>query len=811
MKISFIPIDYDYFDMDGKTYIKIYGRDGKGKSCCLIDETTDFFYILSKNPNKLIKEINGIKEIEKSEIITKNFLEKEVKAIKIFCEHNKMSDIKEKIHAYDKDFESKERDINVVTRYILEKKLKPLFWYDLDVEFITKNDFGGIIDVLDVDFVFKLNKVYSSNEEKEEFSPKVLAFDIETNDLEIGKGEILMISLVSNDFKKVLTWKHKSKKDFVEYCKNEEEMLEKFEEYIKKINPDIITGYFSDGFDLPYIRARAEKLKINLKLARDNSKILFTRGNETSSKIKGRVHIDLLRFIETYYSQYLQSETLSLNEVSSELLGEKKLDFGKRHETDTEDLKKQDWEDYFDYNLQDSLLAYKLFQKSWPDLKEFTRIVHEPLYNMNRYGMAQIVESYIIHHLHRFNEIIERRPIHEEIEKRRARGKYEGAFVLQPVPGLYEDLAFFDFTSYWPSIIVTFNLSKSTLLNKKEKDSLEVDVGDKKFYFLKKSGFFSKMLSDIIEKRKLYKQEYNKDKTPIKKARSNAFKLLANASYGYQGFFGARYYCPEASASATAISRDFTKKTIDKINKDGFQVIYSDTDSIAFSLNKKNKKETLELLEKINKDLPGIMEIDLEDFYKRGIWVTKRTGEFGAKKKYALIDYDGKIKIRGFETVRRDWCDLAREVQNNILKMILNEGNEKNSFKYVKEIIKKLKNRKIDKEELLIKTQLKKPISEYKSENPHVTIAKKMKEQGMPVDVGMLILYYVAENKEKKKQLVRERAKLPDEKGEYDIEYYTNHQILPAVENIFEVFNIDIKEIFKETIDGKKQKKLGEY
>ena len=49
------------------------------------------------------------------------------------------------------------------------------------------------------------------------------------------------------------------------------------------------------------------------------------------------------------------------------------------------------------------------------------------------------------------------------------------------------------------------------------------------------------------------------------------------------------------------------------------------------------------------------MELELEDFYKRGIWVTKRSGELGAKKKYALIDYKEKLKIRGFETVRRDW------------------------------------------------------------------------------------------------------------------------------------------------------------
>ena len=808
MKISFIPIDYDYFDIDNKTYMKIYGRNEEGKSCCLIDETINFFYILSENPEELIEKIKNIKGIEKVELVNKNFLEKPVKAIKIFCKHNEMSDIKEKIHKYEKNFESKERDIGVVTRYILEKRLKPLFWYDLEVENITREEMKGISDSLDVDFVFKINKIYHKElESNKEFIPKIMAFDIETDDFEIGKGEILMISLVSDNIKKVLTWKHKSKKDFVEYCKNEKEMLEKFQEYIKKIDPDIITGYFSDGFDMPYIRARADKLKLNLNLGRDNSKILFTKGIETSARIKGYTHIDLLRFIETYYSQYLQSETLSLNEVASELLGEKKLDFEK--ETAQENLKKQDWEDYFDYNLQDSLLTFRLFQKIWHDLKEFTRIIHEPLYNINRFGMAQVVENYIIHHLYKFDEIAERKPIHEEIEKRRLRKKYEGAFVLQPIPGLYENLAFFDFTSSYASIIVSFNLSKSTLLEKKEKDSYEVEVEGKKLYFSKKKGFMPKLLEDIIELRKKYKHELKLKPDNIKKARSNAFKLLANAFYGYNGFFGARYYCIEAAASAAAIARKYMKEMIEKTNKEKFSVIYADTDGFAFSLNEHNKKETLQFLEKLNKELPGIMELELEDFYKRGIWVTKRTGELGAKKKYALINYEGKIKIRGFETVRRDWCNLARDVQNKVLKMILEEGNEENSLKYIKRIIKQLKAREIDKRELLIKTQLKKPLSEYKAQSPHVTIAKKMKELGYPIDVGMLIFYYVAEDK--KGKLVRDRAKLPEERGEYDIEYYVNHQILPAVENIFEVFNIDIKEIFKESIEGKKQKKLGEF
>ena len=170
-----------------------------------------------------------------------------------------------------------------------------------------------------------------------------------------------------------------------------------------------------------------------------------------------------------------------------------------------------------------------------------------------------------------------------------------------------------------------------------------------------------------------------------------------------------------------------------------------------------------------------------------------------------MLDEEGKMKIRGFETVRRDWCALARKVQNKILNLILKEGNEKKSLEYVKEIVKKLKSREVDKSELIIKTQLKKPISEYKSISPHVVAARKMHKANIPVSEGNLIEYYIAETEEKKK-LVRDKVKLPDEKGEYDIEYYLNNQILPAVENIFQVFGIDINELISTKNQGKLNK-----
>ena len=201
------------------------------------------------------------------------------------------------------------------------------------------------------------------------------------------------------------------------------------------------------------------------------------------------------------------------------------------------------------------------------------------------------------------------------------------------------------------------------------------------------------------------------------------------------------------------------------------------------------------------------MELDLEGFFKRGIWVTTRSGEFGAKKKYALIDDNNILKIRGFETVRRDWCQLARTTQNKVLDSVLKNGNEKDAVNFLKTIIKRLKERKIDKKDLIIRTQLKKPIEEYRSISPHVEVAKKMKEMNLPVNIGMLIEYFIAESNNKKHSLIRDRARLPDEKGDYDIDYYLKNQILPSVENILEVFKINIDEL----ISGKKQMSLGDF
>ena len=184
---------------------------------------------------------------------------------------------------------------------------------------------------------------------------------------------------------------------------------------------------------------------------------------------------------------------------------------------------------------------------------------------MSRAGLSKYVESYILHHLGKFNEIPERRPTYDQISERKFRGPVEGAFVLEPIPGLYEKIAVFDFTSMHTSIIISMNISKGTLLEKITGNSNTIKTSLGKFSFTKEKGFLSFLLKEIFDTRKKFKAEYKKNPSHITKARSNAFKLLSASVHGYIAFFGARYYSKESSASILAYVRKFNKDAIKAI------------------------------------------------------------------------------------------------------------------------------------------------------------------------------------------------------------------------------------------------------
>ena len=169
------------------------------------------------------------------------------------------------------------------------------------------------------------------------------------------------------------------------------------------------------------------------------------------------------------------------------------------------------------------------------------------------------------------------------------------------------------------------------------------------------------------------------------------------------------------------------------------------------------------------------------------------------------MDEKGNVKIKGFETVRRNWSFIAKQVQEEILNIILKEHNAKKALEYAKNIINDLRNKKIPNEKVIIHTQLQKEIKEYTSIGPHVAIAKKLQAKGMDVGPGTIIEFIVTSVS----GIIREKAKLPEEvsEGEYDSDYYINHQIVPSVERIFNVLGFTKQDL----LESKDQSKLRSF
>ena len=182
------------------------------------------------------------------------------------------------------------------------------------------------------------------------------------------------------------------------------------------------------------------------------------------------------------------------------------------------------------------------------------------------------------------------------------------------------------------------------------------------------------------------------------------------------------------------------------------------------------KNQAQKFITDLNATLPEVMELEYEGFYRRGFFVSK--------KRYAVIE-DGEIIAKGLELVRRDWAPIVKQTQKDVLKDILKEGNTTKAINTVKKVLKRLKTGKIEGKELIIHTQITKPLSEYKQIGPHVVAAKKMEEHGIKV-------------------------------AEYDRDYYINNQMIPANGRIMYSLGYT-KQDLEDLAQGEKQTSLDAF
>ncbi|MCK4327675.1 MAG: ribonuclease H-like domain-containing protein [Candidatus Diapherotrites archaeon] len=233
------------------------------------------------------------------------------------------------------------------------------------------------------------------------------------------------------------------------------------------------------------------------------------------------------------------------------------------------------------------------------------------------------------------------------------------------------------------------------------------------------------------------------------------------------------------------------------------QILLHNTDSVFMLRGGKSKDEVLKFLKDYNDSLPGTMELELEGFYPRGIFVTKKEGG-AAKKRYALIREDGQVEIKGLEFVRRDWSQIAKKTQREVIQKVL-ENDVEGAKALVLEKIEQVRKNEVPIEEYVIRTQLKRRIDRYASQGPHVRAAKRLEEAGEKVGKGTLIEYVVCQgagNIGDRSYSVRMLGKRKP-----DVDYYVTHQLLPAVMKILAELGISADEL----TTGTKQSGLGAW
>jgi len=777
----FYLIDID----DSEKGIILFGITENKKRISLIDSSyRPSFLVLPSDKDKALKEIEDIirkNSLPVIEMISEKFLfhGEEKEFIKIFTK--RQQDL-QKVRDAIKILEAKrggsgsiideyEYQMSAYRTYLAQKGFSCFSW--LDVEF--EDD--------------KISSIKKTDAPKPPL--KILAFDMEVIEVQRGTPSIIMISVFGEGLSKIITYQNAKYTINSVVVKDEKEVIKTFIDIIKEYDPDIIAGYNTDLYDMPILRDRANKLKVNINiLSRDNSGIkLSKRARFTTARLIGRVHIDIFNFVFNILSPMLQSEQLTLKNVAHELIGDTKLDM------EYEDIiqawdKGHELDKLARYCLKDSELVYELTKMLLPDIEELTKITGQSLFDTSRMPYSQLVEWYYIKKTKQQNRVIPNQPKFDEI-KARQQISYEGGFVKEPEVGIHKGIAVVDFASLYPSIIATYNISIDTLNCSCCKEN-GYRIPELPYWFCKnKRGFEAQAVEELLTERLELKRELKKldsysHEYLLLDTKQRALKTIINASYGYYAYPASRWYSKECAESITALGRYWIKEVLKKAEEKGFHAIYGDTDS-AFLKFEGKKEEFEKFIKEINDYLPGLMRLDLEDFYVKGLFVPRESGGV-AKKRYALLDEKGRLKVRGLEIVRRDLSKYARQTQQEILKICLIDEDVEKAFQYLDERIKSLKEGKYDLRDLVVYEQLSKPISEYKLISPHVMAAKKLYEKGIPVGEGSVIGYII----QKGTGSISERAypvELADSE-KIDLKYYIDNQIVPVAMRILNAFKI---------------------
>ena len=168
------------------------------------------------------------------------------------------------------------------------------------------------------------------------------------------------------------------------------------------------------------------------------------------------------------------------------------------------------------------------------------------------------------------------------------------------------------------------------------------------------------------------------------------------------------------------------------------------------------------------------------------------------------------MDIVGLEVMRGDWAQVAKDVQENVLGIILREKSAKNAVEYVHKVVAELKNRTVPFRDLIIWKNLTKPPEQYAIRSPHVEAAKMLKEKGWRLAGGDKVGFVILTGTERFYNRVKPYVFAKYD--EVDVDYYINNQVVPAAARILSFFGVTEKDLTSgEKKEAKEIKSLTDY
>ena len=749
----------EWRDQKGRNVILLFGVSNEiGPVEIIIDRVKTVFFV---NRNVQLPDMNI--QYERKEVQLKSFDGNDVDALYFFTNY----DLKQAAELLHKnDVTTYESDIDPVKRYLMERGINAQI--RVSGEAIEKNN---------------LTLFHNPKVEPCQVNPrfKVLSLDIETGSKPSQLYSIAVhLTSDTQELKKVflVSGNNNNLPEFVDTYSNEKDLLSGFVIWLKEIDPDLIIGWHVIGFDLMFLEAKANEYGINFTLGRDDSTIVLRSRKAGSyfAYVPGRIVIDGPTTLRTSFYTF---EDYRLETVAQELLGKGKLITSEDKVTEIDRLFQEDKARLCEYNLNDAILVTEIFCKTGLiDLLVKRAQISGLL--LDQLGMMSAAfDHFYLPKIHRA-ELVASNISDVQLTQHAA-----GGYVIDPVPGIYKDVIVLDFKSLYPSIIQSFKIDPVSRLFS-HVDTITTPNGYK---FSASKHFLPDYINELMNKR-------------IEASKvgdlhlSQAIKILMNSFYGVMGSSGCRFYHPHLPSAITGTGKWLLLKSKEYLHKQGYEVIYGDTDSLFIKLKEDEGVNAQSNGERIASELNGywrkrlkadykvtsFLELEFEKYYSRFILTPLRGGEQGAKKRYTgLLKINGEEEIEfvGMEFVRSDWTKLAKEFQVQLYLKIFN-GEE--IADWLRSIVHKVNRGAFD-DKLVYRKRLRKEIDEYqKSSPPHVRAARMINKRSGTVE-------YV----------ITKRGPVPIEltHGDLDYQHYIEKQLKPIADSVLGLLGESFDSIIK--------------